>query len=87
MKLLDYATDNVVVIPVNLVQSDESSKYVFVLEKLADGKLVAKRKIVIIGEVYSDNVEIKSGLTTGDQLITEGYQSLYEGQVISTELK
>jgi len=38
---------------------------------------------VIIGEVYGDNVEIKSGLNAGEQLITEGYQSLYEGQSVS----
>ena len=87
MKLLDYAAENVVVIPVNVVQSDESSKYVYVLEKRGDGKQIAKRKTVIIGEVYGDNVEIKSGLTTGDQIITEGYQTLYEGQVVTTELK
>lgn len=87
LKLLDYAVENVVVIPVNLVQSDESSKYVYVLQKLADGKLVAQKKTIIIGEIYGDNVEIKSGLTIGDQLITEGYQSLYEGQLISTEVK
>ena len=87
MKLLDYSAENVVVIPVNMVQSDETSKYVYVLQKLANGKLVAQKKTITIGEVYGDKVEIKSGLTTGDQLITEGYQSLYEGQLISTEVK
>jgi multidrug efflux pump subunit AcrA (membrane-fusion protein) len=66
------------------VQTDESSKYVYVLEKLSNGKTVAKKKKVVIGEVYGDKVEIKNGLTAGEQLISEGYQSLYEGQVIST---
>lgn len=45
---------------------------------------MARKKKVAIGEVYGDNVEIKSGLTTGEQLISEGYQSLYEGQSITT---
>ena len=87
MRILDYASANVIVIPVNMVQSDEKSKYVYVLDKLSSGKTVAKKKTVIIGEVYANSVEIKSGLTLGEQLITEGYQNLYEGQVISTELK
>jgi hypothetical protein len=75
------------VIPVNLVQSDETSKYVFVMEKQSNGKTVARKKKVLVGEVYGDNVEIKNGLTAGEQLISEGYQSLYEGQTISTDIK
>ena len=84
VKILDYSNANGIVIPVNLVQSDETSKYVFVLEKQSNGKTVARKKKVVIGEVYEDNVEIKSGLTAGEQLISEGYQSLYEGQSIAT---
>ena len=84
VKILDYSNANGIVIPVNLVQSDENSKYVYVLEKISNGKTVAKKKQVVIGEVYGDKVEIKQGLTAGEQLISEGYQSLYEGQSITT---
>lgn len=84
VKILDYSNATGIVIPVNLVQSDETSKYVYVLEKLSNGKSVAKKKQVVIGEVYGDNVEIKNGLTAGEQLISEGYQGLYEGQSITT---
>ena len=59
VKILDYSNANGIVIPVNLVQSDESSKYVYVLEKVSNGKTVARKKKVLIGEVYGDNVEIK----------------------------
>jgi len=85
-KILDYAVTNSLVIPVNVIQSDEKSKYVYVLQTLSNGKTVAKKKPVIIGEVYGDKVEIKTGLAAGDQLITEGYQGLYEGQAVSTKL-
>ncbi|MEJ7674594.1 MAG: efflux RND transporter periplasmic adaptor subunit [Chitinophagaceae bacterium] len=87
VKILDYSNANGLVIPINLVQTDESSKYVYVLEKLRNGKTVAKKKKVVIGEVYGDKVEIKNGLTAGEQLISEGYQSLYEGQSITTDVK
>jgi RND family efflux transporter MFP subunit len=86
MRILDYSAPNAVVIPVNVVQSDETGKYVYVMQKLSNGKTVAKKKVVVIGEVYGNNVEIKSGLVTGEQLITEAYQNIYEGQLISTEL-
>ncbi len=85
MRILDYAAAKAVVIPVNTVQSDETSKYVYVLSKLANGRSVAKKQPVLIGEVYGNNVEIKAGLKAGDQLITEGYQNIYDGQLISTE--
>jgi len=42
---------------------------------------------VIIGELYENDLEIKSGLEPGDQLITEGFQGLYEGQALTTASK
>lgn len=86
IQILDYAAPNAVVIPVNTVQTDESSKYVYILTKGSNGKSVAKKQPVVIGEVYGNNVEIKSGLKAGDQLITEGYQNIYDGQLISTSI-
>jgi membrane fusion protein, multidrug efflux system len=86
MRILDYAAANAIVIPVNTVQSDETTKYVYVLTTLSNGKSVAKKIPVVIGEVYGNNVEIKAGLKAGDQLITEGYQNIYDGQLISTSI-
>ena len=84
IKILDYAAANVIVIPINVVQSDETGKYVYVLSKSSTDKTTAHRVVVTIGEVYGENVEIKAGLKTGDQLVTEGFQNLYEGQMIAT---
>lgn len=87
MRILDYNAPNAVVIPVNMVQNDEKNKYVYVMEKLSNGKMIAKKKVINIGEIYGEMVEIKTGLVAGELLITEGYQNLYEGQVISTDIK
>ncbi len=84
MKILDYSVSKAVVIPVNTIQSDEKQKYVYVMEKKNNGSLIATRKSIVLGEVYGDLVEIKSGLSGGEQLITAGYQNLYEGQVVKT---
>jgi RND family efflux transporter MFP subunit len=86
VKILDYAAANAVVIPVNVIQSDETGKYVFVLIKSSNGKTVAHRVVVTLGEVYGESVEIKAGLKAGDQLVTEGFQNLYEGQSITTTM-
>lgn len=83
MKILDYTTAKAVVVPVNTIQSDEKNKYVYILEKQKNGRTIATRKIIELGYVYGDFVEIKSGLQGGEQLITVGYQSLYEGQIVT----
>lgn len=86
VKILDYQAANAIVIPVNVVQSDETGKYVYVIVKSTNGKSTAHRIVVTIGEVYGESVEIKAGLKAGDQLVTEGFQNLYEGQTIATTL-
>ena len=86
VKIRDYVTDKAIVVPVNTIQSDEKGKYVMIAVKEGN-KLVARKKVVTIGQLYGEKLEIKSGINAGDNIVTEGYQSLYEGQAITTELK
>lgn len=83
VKIQDYAASNVIVIPMTALQTDETGKYVFVVAK-ENGKSVAKKRNVSVGSVYGEKIEIKQGLQPGDQLISEGYQGLYDGQSITT---
>lgn len=82
-RLLDYAVNNAIAAPVNTLQTDEKGKFIMVAET-EKGKLIARKKPVTIGELYGDKIEIKSGLQIGDKVIVEGFQSLYEGQTITT---
>jgi multidrug efflux pump subunit AcrA (membrane-fusion protein) len=41
--------------------------------------------MVTIGQFYGDRVEIMSGLTIGDRVITEGFQGLFDGQLITLQ--
>ncbi len=84
VKILDYSAPNTLVINVNTLQNDEEGKFVLVAAKEGD-KLIARKRKVIIGQTYGDQVEIKQGLQVGDQLITEGYQAIYDGQLITTK--
>jgi RND family efflux transporter MFP subunit len=83
VKILDYKADNAVSVPVNLIQSDEKGKYLFVAENV-NGQWVARRRIVQPGQVYAGWQEITGGLKAGDRIVTDGYQSLYDGQAIRT---
>ena len=84
VKILDHSTKNAVVVPLETLQTDEKGKFVFVMEE-ANGKKIAKKKPVNIGELYDEFVEIKTGLTANEKLITKGFQGLYDGQVIATK--
>ena len=86
VKIRDYVANNAVTIPVNIIQSDEKGKYLMMAVKEGN-KMVARKRAVIIGQLYGDKLEIQSGIKAGDVIVTEGYQSLYEGQTISTEIK
>lgn len=83
MKILDYQSKATIAVPVNVVQTDEKGKYVYVAQKDGD-KMVARRKTVSVGEAYNGLIEVKSGLTGGELIITEGYQAAYDGQAVTT---
>jgi membrane fusion protein, multidrug efflux system len=82
----DYGNANAITIPMNTLQNDEAGKYVLVAVKEGD-RLIARKRNVTVGELYNDRLEVKSGLQAGEQLITEGFQSLYDGQLITTQVK
>lgn len=81
LKISDYTNSNAIVVPVNAVQNSEEGQYVMVAVQ-KDGKYIAERRIVQVGLTYNGQTEIKGGLSTGDKLITTGFQELNNGDVI-----
>jgi membrane fusion protein, multidrug efflux system len=86
VKIQDYSAPNVITIPINLVQTDDKGKFVMVALPKGD-KLVAGKKSITTGQIYGDKMEAKTGLEQGEALITDGYQNLYEGQLITTSVQ
>jgi len=84
VNIQDYNNNKAITIPVNTQQNDDKGKFVMVAVKEGN-KLVAKKKAITIGDFYGDRLEIKSGLSIGDQIIVEGFQGLYDGQLITTK--
>jgi len=75
----DYqSAQPVISIPVRTIQKDEdNASFVYVAE---NG--IAKKHIVTLGKEYKGQVEILSGLTANDMLITLGYNIINEGDAI-----
>lgn len=84
VKIKDYHSPNAITVPLNVVQTDEHGKYVYVIATEGDLKK-ARKKSVIIGENFGGVVEIKgNSLLPTDLIITEGYQTVYDGQTVTT---
>ena len=82
VNIQDYTNPKAITLPVNTLQNDEKGKYVMVAVQ-EGAKLIAKKKAVTIGDLYGDKLEVKTGIVAGDVIITEGYQGLYEGQLLT----
>ena len=82
MKIKDYSAANAIAIPLNTLQNDEKGKFVLIANT-ENGKLIARKRPVNIGSLNGNLLEIKTGLKAGDALITEGFGSLYEGQLLT----
>ncbi len=81
LKFQDYETASAMAISVNTVQTDEKGKYVYVAVQEGN-RMVARKKNIVVGEMYGQMIEVRSGLTLNDALITDGYQNIYDGQLV-----
>jgi RND family efflux transporter MFP subunit len=86
VRIQDYSVPNAITIPINTLQNDDKGKFVMVAAT-EGGKKFARKKPVTVGLLYGDKLEVKGGLQTGEVLITDGFQGLYDGQLITTESK
>lgn len=82
IKIRDYNADGAITIPVNTLQSDEKGKFVMVAVN-KNGKWRAEKRQIIPGQFYGDRLEVKSGIGANDKIISEGFQSVYDGQLLS----
>lgn len=81
VRIQDYKKENTLILPVNLVQKDEKSEYVYVATKSGNGYIASKKEIET-GMTYKGQVEVLKGLAVNEQVITAGYQNLNEGQPV-----
>lgn len=80
IKVIYHTEAASIVVPVNVIQSLNNEKLVYVAE--VDGKqTVARKKVVAVEGVFGSEAQV-TGLQAGDKLITVGYQGLNDGDPI-----
>lgn len=84
LKVNDYQRNNVLTVPINVVQSTNEGGYIYLAEESESG-WVAKQQSVVTGNSYNENIIIEEGLQSGDQIITVGYNNLNDGDQISIQ--
>jgi len=81
VKINDYNNPKAFTVPVTLIREAQGGKYVYIANN-ENGKMVARRLPVTVGSTYNGLAEITAGITTGQKIITTGYNSLIEGELI-----
>lgn len=87
LKFNDYTKKEAIVVPLEIVQQEvNGKKFVYVTGK-KEGKDVALKSYVTIGEGYEGNIIIEDGLKAGDQIIINGARSVANGDLIKNMTK
>lgn len=82
VKIVDYISpNNSITVPINVVQTDDKGKYLYIAEKSSNGKVFAVKRSVETRQFFGEMVEV-IGLKPTDEIIVEGYQNIYEGQLL-----
>ena len=77
----DFVDNDAMSVPTKLVRNDGNKDYILTVKTNGEKKTVEKTEVVIEKEFASETI-IKSGLDAGSEIITEGYNSVIEGDEV-----
>jgi RND family efflux transporter MFP subunit len=84
IKIRDYEVENALVIPSITIKKDFEGNYLYVAKKEGE-QLVARKTYVNITKTYNNISLVESGLSIGDQIITEGFSQVVNGSLVSSK--
>ena len=81
VEMVDYSSPNAILIPSNVIYSDDTGEYVFGTKEF-DGTIIAKKISVIVGKSYNYKSEIVKGLDGSEIIIDKGSTEVIEGAYV-----
>ena len=81
VEMVDYSNPNAILIPSNVIYSDDMGEYVFGTKEF-DGTIIAKKISVIVGKSYNYKSEILEGLDGNEIIIDKGSTEVIEGAYV-----
>lgn len=78
----------VTVIPLSAVlrSSDKPDEFSVMVSELSRGELVARLRQVRLGDPFGNSIEVISGVTPGERVVTTGAPLLHEGDRLQLPL-
>ena len=84
VRINDYHSDNSIQLPMNVILTDLSGSYVYVVRN-KDNFHGAFKQPVVIGNTYNGVAEILEGLDNSSRVITNGFRELIDGEYVRVE--
>jgi RND family efflux transporter MFP subunit len=81
VKINDYSAQKAIVLPMNVIQTDNKGNFVLVAKQEND-RYIAHKQPMETGQKYNGLAEVTGGLEPGQKVITSGYMNLNEGEII-----
>lgn len=78
----DYNTDQAIVLPSIIIKEDMKGSFIYVIGK-DNGNKASTKKYIKTGISYKDKTEVIDGLSAGDVIITDGYNNVSNGSVVT----
>lgn len=79
--IYDYINPEAIVIPSNIITSDGTGGFIYVLKKKGKN-FIAKKQSIKTGKISGAYTEVTEGLTAGDKVITENYKNLVDNAIV-----
>ena len=82
LKIEDYKKANAILVPESIVTENKKKKKIIYTVDTSGKEPKAIKKTIVVGLTSGANIEVKSGLNKGEQIIIEGARSVQNGDVV-----
>lgn len=82
LNLKDFESEKALVVPSIIVKQDSRGEFLFIVNKNEEGKNIAQKIYIESGLSYNDKTMIIKGLSTGQKVITAGFNQVSNGNLI-----
>lgn len=83
LKINDYTNTEALLIPQSIISENANGEqYIYILKNINKDRAVAKQVFLETGKTQGNDIEILSGLKSGQMIIKEGARSVKDGQTV-----
>ena len=81
LTLTDYVNDDAVTVPTNIIQTDRTGKFLYLLSQ-QDDEVAARRVDIETGITYGNETEVMNGLSGNEVIVDKGGHYIADGSLV-----